>query len=615
MKQLRKTTLALSVSAALFMAAAAPIGAQTDLTIENDGLTLTAGAVSSEQILSIKLRINGPGDFSYEERLEDSLIQWVPDEELADGWYTWETLVVTVEPGAPMLDVSPPTPKAAARPESRAMEQTARDANALEAKAPAAPIPAERFFTDEYKDVHKRSGRFRVQDGLIVPAPVDGDELSDASEPGVFGTIAGAIFDFVLSSAHAADCAAPCIVTGTSESEIQLISDNNSTSGGPWDWEIEASFNDGQLRIGNLGGGSEPVKVDYTAPADALHIDDTGNIGLGTSTPATKLELQTNAPIITFDDTDDAQNWGLLAGGGGFRVADNTAGTIPFLIETGTGHVGIGTSAPDNDLTIASTSPTIRFVDVSGSADWELNGNPQSTIFDIADVTGGTSPFVIEAGAPNSTLWLESSGEVGIGTNNPQDKLHIRATNGTAGILLEETSAIATNTMLEMQHNGNPGFQMENTSSGAIWQFRLGGSGGSEQFTVNKVGTGSPEASFIQNGNLVIRGSLIEGSSREIKQDIAPVNADDLMARLEALDVHEWSYTSSPGNRHIGPMAEDFYELFGFGKDDKSIFPRDLAGIALAAAKEVHQRNRALEAQNAELLDRLERIEAQLEMN
>lgn len=620
MNKVRKTTLALSVSTALLMAAAAPIGAQTDLQVANDGLTLTADAISTEDILSTTLRIEGPNDYAFEQRIEDSIIQWVPEANLADGVYYWEAQTVTVQPGAPVraVDLAPPTVEA---PGQQQDLQNGLGTASMEisAESEVRPIPLERMFEAKYKSVNRRSGSFIVKGGVIIPAPEtlesiqsDGtDDFGKADEPGIIGSIAGAVLDFVIPTAHA--------VTNV-DNALQIFDESDDDSTQVF-WQ---SNSDSNWWLQNNVGVMKFVEFPTSGPSIqqfAFSADGGAEIGIGTGTPFQPLHIIDDFPRIRLDDANDASSWYLRAQNAGrFEIAESASGTPPFTIDDGapanafyigtSGNIGIGTATPARDLHIDGAFIRVE----NGFSTWEWNNGSAGLWFSRTAPTVGTGVLRIQNTASSNSLVIDGAG-VGIGTGAPADKLHILATDGTAGILLQETQAIATNTMLEMVHNGNPGFQMENTGSGAVWQFRLGGSGASEQFTVSKVGTGQPEAAFLANGNLVIAGSLIEGSSREIKQDIAPVNANDLMARLEALNVHEWSYTRSPGNRHIGPMAEDFYELFGFGQDEKSIFPRDLAGIALVAVKEVHQRNQALEAQNAGLLERLERIEAQLNMD
>ncbi len=85
-----------------------------------------------------------------------------------------------------------------------------------------------------------------------------------------------------------------------------------------------------------------------------------------------------------------------------------------------------------------------------------------------------------------------------------------------------------------------------------------------------------------------------------------------------------WNAIGDSTQRHIGPIAEDWWATFGLGPDDKHVGMTDLGGVALAAIKglsqevaerdlrlqEQDERLRTLERQNAELLDRLSRLEA-----
>ena len=82
--------------------------AETQLTVENDGLALTAIVSSSKDILSTSIRVVGPDGFVFEDRFEDSTLQWIPEGDLADGRYHWETWTVTVTPGAPMRQINAP---------------------------------------------------------------------------------------------------------------------------------------------------------------------------------------------------------------------------------------------------------------------------------------------------------------------------------------------------------------------------------------------------------------------------------------------------------------------------------------------------------------------------
>jgi hypothetical protein len=80
-------------------------------------------------------------------------------------------------------------------------------------------------------------------------------------------------------------------------------------------------------------------------------------------------------------------------------------------------------------------------------------------------------------------------------------------------------------------------------------------------------------------------GTWASASDRNLKRDVTPVSDAAILAKVSALPITEWSYTSERGVRHIGPMAQDFYAAFGIGEDDRHITAVDEDGVALAAIK------------------------------
>lgn len=75
------------------------------------------------------------------------------------------------------------------------------------------------------------------------------------------------------------------------------------------------------------------------------------------------------------------------------------------------------------------------------------------------------------------------------------------------------------------------------------------------------------------------------------------------------MPISQWSYKAQDESiEHIGPMAQDFYRLFGLGEDDKHINTLDPDGIALAAIKELYLKTMQLEKKTA----RIDILEAKL---
>jgi hypothetical protein len=130
---------------------------------------------------------------------------------------------------------------------------------------------------------------------------------------------------------------------------------------------------------------------------------------------------------------------------------------------------------------------------------WQISGNEEA--FFIKDTALNTEPFRIEVGAPYSSLFVEKTGEVGIGTEFPDARLHVVASSEGAvdSFHLENTTGPAR-LVLE---NGS----IENTSTNdKKWIFNSNG-------TLRlSAGDDGAEFKLDADGNLTILGSLTTGS-------------------------------------------------------------------------------------------------------
>jgi hypothetical protein len=105
-------------------------------------------------------------------------------------------------------------------------------------------------------------------------------------------------------------------------------------------------------------------------------------------------------------------------------------------------------------------------------------------------------------------------------------------------------------------------------------------------------------------------GTWLYLSDRNGKGNFATVDGKAVLEKLASLPIQTWNYkTEANTPRHIGPMAQDFYAAFGVGPDDKHIATVDADGVALAAIQGLNQKLEETRAVNAELKQRLERLE------
>ena len=145
--------------------------------------------------------------------------------------------------------------------------------------------------------------------------------------------------------------------------------------------------------------------------------------------------------------------------------------------------------------------------------------------------------------------------------------------------------------------NSGGGLGVSNLSSGTFaiplrWSFN--------RVDVHGVGA-VPNGIFQVNGWSFATFGHLTGSSRETKENFAAVDALSVLNQLRELPVSEWSYIEGDGSRHIGPMAEDFYEAFGLSSSNTAINVNDMSGVALVAIKALDETVREQAAEIADL--------------
>lgn len=368
---------------------------------------------------------------------------------------------------------------------------------------------------------------------------------------------------------------------------------------------------------------------------DDLIVDGSACIGFdcvnGESFGFDTIRLKENNLRIKFDDTSVAasfprNDWQITvndsANGGlsKFSIDDISGSRTPFTIEAGArshslyvddgGRIGIRTSTPSTELHIVDgDTPTLRLQQDGSSGfapqTWDVAGN--ETNFFVRDVTNGSQlPFRIRPDAPTSSIFIDTNGEVGMGNSAPDGALHITRSADTY-VTLENTTA-GRKWYFTHENNAPNRFIISRDDAGAQGLF-LSADG---SFQVGGNGTAGNGLSMDASGNVAIGGTLTENSDRNTKTGIINIDDDEILLKLAALDISEWSYKHEADVRHIGPMAQDFYALFGTGTSEKRIATLDTSGVALASVKAVYMRLQEREARLAQLEQQIARLEGEL---
>jgi hypothetical protein len=109
-------------------------------------------------------------------------------------------------------------------------------------------------------------------------------------------------------------------------------------------------------------------------------------------------------------------------------------------------------------------------------------------------------------------------------------------------------------------------------------------------------------------------------SDRNMKNHFRTLDSKQVLDKFSKLPITEWSYKAQdPSIRHIGPMAQDFYQAFGLGEDKLRIGTMDADGVMMAAIQGLNaklsdkdKQITSLKAENRDLKQRLADIEARL---
>ena len=310
-----------------------------------------------------------------------------------------------------------------------------------------------------------------------------------------------------------------------------------------------------------------------------------GNVGIGTTTPLAKLDIQGTQGQL-FSVTDDLS-------GSIFAVADISGVPIFDVNSSGVsyfdGNVGIGTTSPAQLLDVNGIADINSIIIGTNGDNMYHNGSDfyikTETAHALIFRTSNTNRLTIESGGD-----AIFTGNVGIGTTGPTSALSINKSMGAAfiadfinpavnghGLLIQAGGTTGTRYITQWKdYAGTERFHMDDTG---------------EAYFQNDVGIGNllPSYKLDVSGTIRASGDVIAFSDVRVKENIKTIKSSlDKVSKLRGVEFNK----IGEDEKSIGVIAQEIEKVIPevVKTDDegmKSVAYGNISGLLIEAIKEL----------------------------
>ncbi len=329
-----------------------------------------------------------------------------------------------------------------------------------------------------------------------------------------------------------------------------------------------------KLGVGSVPGGDEQLAVNFADQTWGIHflrgatnlggfhanggiptintgtpgiLSITGNVGIGTITPSTKLDVVGGARVgyLYVDPQDNVNEGGEIqlqgtGGNSGFQI-DNYAGNARIFtlaagkyLEVLGGNLyvdGAGTNYLNGNLGIGtSTPPAWAKLDVKGALSVSAPVGGLNTAV-ITSEAGGVPLLLKARGGDYPDLVVSNNGNVGIGVVNPAQKLEVVGTAQVGYLAVDPGDGGNEGGEIQLRGaGGNGGFQIDNYAGNARIHTLAAGK------NLQVLGGGVVAAGNVQGSQLCIgndcrsswpqSGNILSGSSCQLIQSQSSATQD-----------------------------------------------------------------------------------------
>ncbi|MGB2697375.1 MAG: hypothetical protein WBD28_05885 [Candidatus Zixiibacteriota bacterium] len=217
----------------------------------------------------------------------------------------------------------------------------------------------------------------------------------------------------------------------------------NNTSGRNW---VMRSDNAGKFSLWDFSSLNDAFIVTSSGAPDNFTFEFKGDVGIGTPSPGSKLEIKGDGALQFAINNISGRNWVMRSDNTGkFSLWDWSGLNDAFVVTSSgapgaftfefKGNVGIGTTSPGANLDIVSANPNLRVGTASGSPVITLDkASGYWGYLEFRDagaskwqagVTSGNDYYILNWPSSRYVFYANSAGNVGMGTTSPTSPLDV----------------------------------------------------------------------------------------------------------------------------------------------------------------------------------------------
>ena len=382
-----------------------------------------------------------------------------------------------------------------------------------------------------------------------------------------------------------------------------------------------------RMRIDSSGR----VGIGTSSPNNPLHIN---------SSSAVLLNAQCTGPSSFIQLTNSGGAAGVKSTSNELILWTSTSGTERMRIDS-SGNVGVGTTTPDSKLDVygdikIGTTANSNFKNRSETHWIQYNGGntTNDTFIRVASINAASIGRTISFHTNSAErMRIDSSGNVGIGTSSLTEKLHVEGKIKLSGRnynygqenhhieLTEDNGSVYIGNVNQSGYIANGsylGAQIYhiNTTQTGLASIFLSADGSidfySSSFTAGSTSKAASRKALLQtDGDFHVLGDVIAYSTtvsdERLKDNITTIdNALDKVCELRGVE-YDWNASSRAGQHDMGVIAQEVEKVFPFivrekemplvdGNTYKTVDYEKLVGVLIEAVKELKQEIESLKS-------------------